>query len=222
MSGSGGSEPTRRGDGDGVDDGGGHFLIHRTSTNSLLPSQHNVSPGQIDRRLALHWNWAFQTSCNFSFIFIKCLLFSGRALDTMDLAYLADSAPDAGKGQFHSFFRTAASRPAGLPRGAWGVAQGRDRPRPLTYLRTNGALLLCRHRHIHHLAHLPLPAMAGHDDSAEARIGCPGSSRRAVQEVQGHCSTPGARPSTMTSEPRGISGSGGSEPTRRGDGDILQ
>jgi len=54
-----------------------------------------------------------------------------------DLAYLADSAPDAGKDHFHSFFWTAASRPAGLPRGAWGVAQGRDRPRPLIILPRN-------------------------------------------------------------------------------------
>jgi len=27
ISGSGGSEPNRRGDGDGVDDGGGHFMV---------------------------------------------------------------------------------------------------------------------------------------------------------------------------------------------------
>ncbi|MCX6679027.1 MAG: hypothetical protein NTX42_01490 [Methanothrix sp.] len=46
-----------------------------------------------------------------------------------------------------------------------------------------------------------------------------GGGRRVAQKMQGHCPTPGVRPSTMTSEPRGISGSGGSEPTRRGDGD---
>lgn len=54
-----------------------------------------------------------------------------------------DGAPDAGKGQFHSFFWTAASRPAVLPRFAWGVAQGRDRPRPSNVLRYRQKPKMC-------------------------------------------------------------------------------
>lgn len=42
---------------------------------------------------------------------------------------------------------------------------------------------------------------------------------RCSSRMQGHCLTAGARPSTMTREPRRISGRGGSEPVRRGDGD---
>ena len=70
------------------------------------------------------------------------------------------------------------------------------------------ALSLYRQRHIHHLAYLPLLAMGSHHHRPETRIGQPGlpQARRAICAVL-RCG--GARPSTITSEPRGISGRGG-------------
>ena len=48
-----------------------------------------------------------------------------------------------------------------------------------------------RQGHIHHLAHYPPLAVAGHHDSPQARIvESDGSSRRAVQTVQGHAVAP--------------------------------
>ena len=59
----------------------------------------------------------------------------------------------------------------------------------------NFVLYFCRQRHIHHLAHLPLPAVAGHHHRPQARIvegdgGC----GRAVQPVQGHSVAPDGSP----------------------------
>ncbi len=71
------------------------------------------------------------------------------------------------------------------------------------------ALSFCRQRHIHHLAHGPLRAVRCHDHRPQARVGCPGLQRaRRASRMQRRCA--GARPSMMTSEPRGMAGRGGS------------
>jgi len=65
--------------------------------------------------------------------------------------------------------------------------------------------------HSHHLPQLPLGAVAGHHHRSQLRI-VEGDGRggRAVQEMKRHARATGARTSTITSEPRGMAGSGGS------------
>ena len=64
--------------------------------------------------------------------------------------------------------------------------------------------------HIHYLPDLPLRAVAGHHHCPQVRI-IEGDGRggRAVQSMQRHARATGARPSTITREPRRSPGAGG-------------
>jgi hypothetical protein len=71
------------------------------------------------------------------------------------------------------------------------IFSGRVRSRSLQPQPTAARLSLCRQRHIHHLAHLPLLAMGGYYHRPKARIvEGDGSSRRAVQQMQRHAVAP--------------------------------
>ena len=83
---------------------------------------------------------------------------------------------------------------------------------PKCYRRKFYPLPLSRQRHIHHLAHRPLRAMACHHHCPQARIvEGDGGGGGGVQEVQGHAVAPDGGPAFDDDKSAaGMSGKGGS------------